>query len=126
MPEVEQESPRIQLRTALIERCWKDPEFQKKVVADPKGMFEQASGRKLPENVKIIVHEEDANTLHLAIPPSPEQLAELSDEDLERVAGGTEFVASLIALIGTALIATASAAATATITAGATGQKSPW
>ena len=80
---------RHEMETALIEKCWKDPAFQKQIVSDPKGTIEKATGQKLPENVKIFVHQEDANTLHFAIPPAPSELTELSDEDLERVAGGT-------------------------------------
>lgn len=79
---------RRDLETALIEKCWKDPEFKKKVVSDPKRMFEQHTGQKLPEQMKIFIHEEDANTLHFSIPPAPAKLAELSDEQLEKVAGG--------------------------------------
>jgi hypothetical protein len=79
------------LETALIEKCWKDPEFKKAVVSDPKGMLERHTGQKLPAQLKIFIHEEDSNTLHLTIPPAPTNLAELSDADLEKVAGGTDF-----------------------------------
>ena len=79
------------LETALIEKCWKDPEFKKQVVTDPKGMLERHIGQKLPEDLKIFIHEEDANTLHFSLPPAPSNAMELSDEDLEKVAGGTEF-----------------------------------
>ncbi len=85
-----QESARREMETALIEKCWKDPEFKKAVVSDPKGMLERHLGRSLPPDMKILIHEEDANTLHLTIPPAPSNLADLSDEDLETVAGGTE------------------------------------
>ena len=59
-------------------------------------MLEKHFGRKLPEQVKIFIHEEDANTLHFSIPMAPSNLAELSDDDLERVAGGTDFVLTLM------------------------------
>ena len=78
------------LETALIEKCWKDPEFKKQVVSDPKGMLERHIGQKLPADLKIFIHEEDANTLHFSLPPAPSNATELSDEDLEKVAGGTE------------------------------------
>jgi hypothetical protein len=81
---------RRDLETALIEKCWKDPEFKKAVVSDPKGMLERHTGQKLPPQMKIIIHEEDANTLHLSIPPAPGNVTELSDADLEKIAGGTE------------------------------------
>jgi hypothetical protein len=81
---------RRDLQTALIEKCWKDPDFKKRVVSDPKGTVEHHTGQKLPSEVKIFIHEEDANTLHFSIPPAPANVTELSDEDLERVAGGTD------------------------------------
>jgi hypothetical protein len=78
---------RRDLETALIEKCWKDPEFKREVVKDPKGMLECHTGQKLPSDVKIFVNEKDANTFHFSIPPAPDELAELSEEQLERVAG---------------------------------------
>ena len=83
---------RRNLETNLIQKAWKDPQFKRDVVSNPKGMLEQHLGKKLPLDLKIIVHEEDAHTLHFSIPPPPSNLSELSDEDLERVSGGTELV----------------------------------
>ena len=92
---------RRDLETALIEKCWKDPDFKKQVISDPKGMLERHTGQKLPAQLKILIHEEDANTLHFSIPPTPANMNELSDEELERVAGGTDVVAAtVIATIG--------------------------
>ena len=87
---------RRELETRLVEKAWKDPAFRKDIVKDPKGMLEKHMGQKLPEQVRIFVHEEDANTLHFSIPSPPSNLIELSDEDLERVAGGTDVVGTLI------------------------------
>ena len=98
-----QGTSRRDLETALIAKCWKDPEFKKEVVTDPKGMLERHIGQKLPANLKIFIHEEDANNLHFSLPPAPSNLTELSDDELEKVAGGTEF----IVLPVTQLVATA-------------------
>ena len=98
-----QAATRHDLQTALIEKCWKDPEFKKAVVSDPKGMLERHSGEKLPAQMKIFVHEEDANTLHFSIPVAPSNLTELSDADLERVAGGTDIIATGIATVVTVI-----------------------
>jgi len=86
---------RHDVETALIEKCWKDPTFKKQVISDPKGMLERQTGQKLPLEVKVFIHEEDANTLHFSIPPVPANLAELSDEELETVAGGTDVVVTM-------------------------------
>jgi len=94
------------VETALIEKCWKDPEFKREVVKDPKGMLERHIGQKLPADLKIFIHEEDANTLHFSLPPAPSNAAELSDADLEKVAGGTELIliapVALSVVLGTA------------------------
>jgi hypothetical protein len=81
---------RRDLETALIEKCWKDSEFKMAVLSDPKGMLERHIGQKLPAQLRIVVHEEDASTLHFSVPPAPSNLTELSDDDLEKVAGGTD------------------------------------
>lgn len=111
---------RLDLEAALVKKCLQQPEFRKEVVADPKGMFEKATGQKLPDNVKIFIHEEDRNTFHLAIPPAPKEVSELSDDELERVAGGTELV------LGTALILSAAATIAATGSAAYVTKNSGW
>jgi hypothetical protein len=108
-----QAATRRDLETALIERCWKDPEFKKTVLSDPKGMLERHTGQKLPAQVKIFVHEEDANTLHFSIPPAPGNLSELSDADLEQVAGGTDVTVTLLTVAVTGALASAAGAGAA-------------
>ena len=109
---------RRDMETRLIEKAWKDPVFRKDIVKDPKGMLEKHIGQKLSEQLRIFVHEEDANTLHFSIPPAPSNLNELSDEDLEKVAGGTDIVitgvtTSLVFGLGAVLAGTALAGVTA-------------
>jgi hypothetical protein len=106
---------RRELESALIQKCWKDAAFRKEVVNDPKAMLEKHLGRKLPDQVNIFIHEEDANTLHLSIPPAPANLTELSDADLEKVAGGTNIVMTLLfsATIAGATVASAMGTAAA-------------
>jgi len=111
---------RRELETALIQKCWKDSEFRKAVVSDAKKMLERQTGQKLPRQLKIFIHEEDANTLHLTIPPVPGNVTELSDADLEKVAGGTDVVVTMGAI-------TALAAASLVLTAVAgTKQQGGW
>lgn len=104
---------RRDLETHLIEKAWKDPDFRKQVVSDPEGMFEKHFGQKLPDGLKIIIHEEDANTVHFTIPPAPSNIAELSDEDLEKVAGGTDIVMTLLLAGTVAAVSVATAVGTA-------------
>jgi hypothetical protein len=79
---------RAEIESKIVGRAWKDETFRREFVTDPKGTIEKYTGAKLPAELKILVHEEDASTLHFRIPQAPGQLSELSDGDLEKVAGG--------------------------------------
>jgi hypothetical protein len=111
---------RRDLETALIEKCWKDPEFKKTVLSDPKGMLESHIGQKLPAPLKVFIHEEDANTLHFSIPPTPSNLSELSDDELEKVAGGITptVVVFLTIAAGSAVASAAGGGAAVTVSKG--------
>ena len=112
---------RRDLETRLIEKAWKDPGFRENIIRDPKSMLESHTGQKLPQQFKIYVHQEDANTLHFSIPPAPSNVTELSDQDLEKVAGGTDLIAV------TAVVATAVATVAATAGANQAGVfGKPW
>ena len=110
---------RHEFETLIIERAWKVPEFRQQFVSDPKGTIEKYTGQKLPQTLNIVVHEEDAETMHLTIPVPPRDISELSDEDLERVAGGTDIVAMTIVTV--AITATVSVAASVAANSGRGG-----
>ena len=76
----------------VIVRAWKDEDFKKKLIADPKSTL-AAAGVNVG-NVKVNVHVDTADTLNLVIPQNPAN-SELSEDALDAVAGGT---CSVIAL----------------------------
>jgi hypothetical protein len=79
---------RQELEGKIVARAWQDDEFRRKFLADPKGLFGEHLGTKLPEALTIT---ETPDSLHFVIPAKPKgDLAELSDEDLEKVAGGID------------------------------------
>jgi hypothetical protein len=70
----------------LMAKAWKDEAFKAKLLADPvKAMLDE--GIPVPPGVKIQMHENTENVTHFVLPPKP--LAEISDEQLERIAGGS-------------------------------------
>lgn len=80
---------RREIEEKIIARAWNDEEFRRKFVADPKGQFEAHLGTKLPKTLTMTAHEETENSIHFVIPMKPQvTLGELSDEDLESIAGG--------------------------------------
>ena len=80
---------RQQLEAKLIDRALQDDAFRQELVRDPKGIVERELGSAIPEHIQVQVLEESPTTVYLVLPPPvPGAGAELSDADLEAVAGG--------------------------------------
>ena len=89
------EKTRQSIEQEIRVKSLKDAEFRQQLLANPKSAIEAAMGVNIPENLEIKVMEESANHLILTITPELSDSAnELSEEQLEAVAGG-----SLTALI---------------------------
>jgi hypothetical protein len=79
---------RHDLEAKIVKRCWEDEAFHKEFTADPVGVFVkylQVPAASLP---KIVIHPEDQGSWHIVLPAKPAHANELSEADLERVAGG--------------------------------------
>jgi|SRR5579871_1381956 len=88
---------RSDIEAKIVALAWRDDEFRRRFIADPKGQFEERIGQKLPSSLAISVHEENENDLHFVIPVKPRpNTGELSDDDLERVTGGTGVIPLII------------------------------
>ena len=79
--------------TKLIEQCWENEDFKKRLVANPVGTMESFFGRALEankKNKKVVVNDQtDTSVININIPPNPQTGdMELTDEQLEAVAGG--------------------------------------
>jgi hypothetical protein len=77
----------------LIQRSMEDDSFRQKLLDDPKGTLEQELGTRLSEGVVVRVVEESADTIYLVLPfaSAVGEGEELSDRELEAVAGGDSF-----------------------------------
>lgn len=73
----------------ILERAAKDAEFKQRVLGNPRAVIEEFAGEKLPAAVQVRVHEQDSSRLRLVLPPFQDAEGELSDLELESVAGGT-------------------------------------
>lgn len=65
-----------------------NPEYRAKLLSDPKGLLEQQMQQSLPASLNVKVVQETADTTYLIAPYVASAGDELSDEDLEKVAGG--------------------------------------
>jgi hypothetical protein len=66
----------------------KDPEYMKLLKADPKDVIARQLQTEVPAGVNVKVLEETADTMYIVVPYVAAEGAELSDSDLEAVAGG--------------------------------------
>jgi Nitrile hydratase, alpha chain len=69
----------------LIAKCWSDEDFKRKLLADPAATL-TAEGAEFPAGLSVKAVEDTDKLVHFVIPPKP---TELSDEDLDQVAGGS-------------------------------------
>jgi hypothetical protein len=84
---------RHEVEAALIERATKDEAFRRALIADPTGTLEREIGAKAPEGFSLTVVEETPEHRYLVLPPAPRgEGGELSDAELESVAGGDGFL----------------------------------
>jgi hypothetical protein len=72
---------RHDLEAKIVKRCWEDEGLAGVFVK-----YLQVPAASLP---KIVVHQETPGSWHIVLPAKPSHIDELSEKDLERVAGGT-------------------------------------
>ena len=81
-----QELTEGQLREVISLRSQRDAAFRTSLLSDPKAAVERLLGQSLPSNLAVSVLEDTDRRIHLVIPPAVSD--ELSDDQLEMVAGG--------------------------------------
>jgi len=58
----------LQLNEHLIDRAWKDPEFQQRLLSHPHQTLEVALNAKIPKNIDYQVLKDTVNHFHLILP----------------------------------------------------------
>jgi hypothetical protein len=106
MAEAPKPMSRQEINEKVVLLAWKDDGFRKAFLADPKGEAERRLGIKLPPMLKITAVAEEPDSLHFVIPAKPAPAGgELSDSDLEKVAGGVDVVTTMASVIWTSIAA---------------------
>src|SRR5438445_195294 len=83
------EVTRGEITQLIAQFASKDANYRKALLQNPKRVLEAQMQQKIPDNVQVKVVEETPNTVYL-IAPYVAAAGELSDSDLERVAGGNK------------------------------------
>jgi hypothetical protein len=84
-------SGREQMERRLVQRSLQDDAFRRRLLEESKRTVEEEIGTRLPEGVRVVAVEETAETIFLRLPgtsPLGDEGGELSDRELEAVAGG--------------------------------------
>lgn len=76
---------RLEIENHLIHKAVHDPAFRKELIESPRTALEKETGLLVPVDFELKVIEETSNSLCLVLPPAA---GELSDLELEAVAGG--------------------------------------
>jgi hypothetical protein len=81
---------RAEIEGRLIQRSVEDDAFRRRLLEDTRAAMEEELGTRLPEGVEVRAVEEMADTIYLVLPNASAagETAELSDQELEAVAGG--------------------------------------
>src|SRR6478752_450691 len=77
----------------LVARAWSDEAFKQRLLSDPRTVLADA-GAQIPPNITVQVHEATPTHLHLVLPPPPlgREQDEMTDTDLDNVAGGANII----------------------------------
>jgi len=80
---------RGQILDLVVKFSLENPAYRAALLKDPKSVLAKQLNTELPSNITVKVLEETADTIYLIAPYiAPKEGDELSDTDLERVAGG--------------------------------------
>jgi hypothetical protein len=81
---------RTEVERRLMKRSLEDESFRQRLLDDPKGTMEHELGSRLPESVEVRAVEETPEIIYLVLPSASPlgEGVEVSDQDLEQVAGG--------------------------------------
>lgn len=92
----------------VINRAWADEHFKQSFIKNPKEIIERMTGVIIPPSVDLVIHDQtNTKKTYLTIPPIPNfDQMELSDEQLDSIAGGEVLTVSAVRLTGARLLTT--------------------
>ncbi len=81
---------RDEIEEIVISNATKHPQYREALLKDPKKVIETQLNNRLPEGLNVKVLQETGDTIYLRLPHVITEGSELTDADLEQVAGGKD------------------------------------
>jgi hypothetical protein len=72
----------------VLEKAYTDSSYRARLIKNSNEAIKEVVGTAMPKGVNFIVHENTTTTQHYILPAPADAKAELSDVELEQVAGG--------------------------------------
>ena len=79
---------RHEIEARIARRVWTDEAFRAEFLADPAATFVKYAGVPAASLPRIVVHEEQPGSWHIVLPAKLAAGDELSEAELEKIAGG--------------------------------------
>ena len=100
----EQQKQGQELVKVLALRAWESSAFKEQLIENPVSTIELVTGQKMQPDINVVVEDQtDTSKVYLNIPRKIDiNELELTDEQLEMVAGGTDLVLGF--LVGAAIV----------------------
>jgi hypothetical protein len=90
---------------AVLARSATDPGFRARLLADPRAAVAEFTGREVSESFNVVFVENTVDAT-IVLPDPVDAAAELSEADLEAVAGGSEVIVTVLSVIASAIALT--------------------
>jgi hypothetical protein len=106
---IKQQQKGAELMKDLVENAWKSAAFKDQLVKNPTSTIEEFTNKKftMPENKRLVVEDQtNSSIIFLNIPPKPNYTEmELTDEQLDIVAGGEIMCVAAWGVVGVLCLA---------------------
>ena len=79
---------RAETEAKINAHAWKDPDFKKKLLSDPKVALKEIGMKNIPMDVKIEIVKEQKNHWCIVLHEPPQGHEQLSEDELKKASGG--------------------------------------
>jgi hypothetical protein len=117
---------RHDLEAKIVKHSWEDEGFRKEFLADPAGAFVRYLEIPAKDLPKIVIHEESAGSWHIVLPAKPANANELTEQDLEGIAGASWMIHSWKAVAVAGAVTMTIAGGSASVSASAITLDEGW